>query len=54
MKVSRNFNFTIYDSTPSKLLQLTLPPHAKAATNANFTLDEFGKAKDDVLSALLY
>lgn len=54
MKASTNFNFTIYCSTPSKLLQLTLPLHTKAATSANFTLGKFGKPKDDVLSALQY
>lgn len=51
MKAFTNFNFKIYCSTPSKLLQLTLPLHAKAAMSANFTLGKFGKPKDDVLSA---
>lgn len=44
----------IYYSTLSKLLQLTLPLHARAATNADFTHGKFEKPKDDVLSALLY
>lgn len=54
MKHWTKFNFMIYYDTPSKLLQVTVPLHAGAATNVNFTLGKFGNPKDDVLSALLY